>query len=558
MANFYDVALRFPKTNKVGQLRIEAYTPEQVREITSLMFPGATLEGYESLSLSASGQSRDDLTRLYKKIHNNGTIAEVNPKELSNSDAAKGIRFGGAPDSRAILNVMNLSESNSILQAASADGAEFGSFGAFGGAGGVDPISSLSSKWQRKISPEPTPLGPADRWSNDLQAMIDQETIGDSETPGAGVTFLPDQIERFKKNQAWVDEDLSQFVPKFGMPGSESGTEFIDPEFGIQAMNKPKDLVIEPGTSAIDVGPSGETAYTGDMPGTTNAQARYLKEVYFADNPDLIGTVHGHIMGINEFNRLSDDDKQKYGWRPEGWRGEKKEIEETVNVDGTSGTEIDSGLKVPKDGLTGVRDEVTTKMFEDEAALNLGGAGGEALSTLSAEQQLKDTLEGMSRLGAYREGIAGRFGGDLPGGAFQQFMDRQLDPYYSTYQADMLAGTGIPERDTFQDFVKRTTLPQLGSIASDRLASFRETPYREGLSQGMSDLINPADANQTRNALNLLRAAQQQRYSPIAARAFNPRGLHEEDIFADYMRRGGGATPTAQNFLEFAAGRYGL
>ena len=58
--------------------------------------------------------------------------------------------------------------------------------------------------------------------------------------------------------------------------------------------------------------------------------------------------------------------------------------------------------------------------------------------------------------------------------------------------------------------------------------------------------------------MGLLRAAQSAQYSPLVSRMFNPRGVTQEDVYADWARRGGGAGADPTNFLDFASGRFGL
>ena len=537
MANFYDVALRFPRSNKVGQLRIEANTPEQVREITSLMFPGATLQGYESLSLSALGQSDADLNRLYKKIHN-GTIAEINPKELSAREIAMGTRFGGPP-----LDVMNLTDSNSIIQSAGTTDI---------GIGGADPLQALRNKWQGRISPEAGVSG-FDRWSNDLQAMIDQEA-------GAGATFEPDQIQGFKDNQDWVQamgegEDLSKF--KRFTPMSDASD--IGMEEGWNEIGGVNDAGFIPGATpdAPPLQSSFTTDFPGDMPGITNAQARYLKEQYFVNNPDMIGTVHGHIMGIHEFNSLPDDDKMKYGWRREG----DFESGFRPDLDGSGGNEIINEIKRKEKEVGGEEkkigiDEATSNIMEKEAELSAERTNwGEAMPDALLQRQ----LEAMSPEAAFRRGLQQRFG-DLPTGSFRAFMERQASPYAGVYTTRGLAGlrdTEIPT--TFQDYVSRTDLPTMGRQATEALGQLRGYgPMQGAESEGLAAMLRPQSVRDLDNAMKLLTAAQQAKYSPMVASAFNPRGIYEEDLYADYLAKGGGMERSPSNFLEFASGRYGL
>jgi hypothetical protein len=76
---------------------------------------------------------------------------------------------------------------------------------------------------------------------------------------------------------------------------------------------------------------------------------------------------------------------------------------------------------------------------------------------------------------------------------------------------------------------------------------------------GLEGVFNPEQAANTRDARNLLAAAQRGKYSGLVSSAF--RRPTEDDLFSDYVlaRQDASAAGTApQNFLNFAASRYGL
>ena len=88
--------------------------------------------------------------------------------------------------------------------------------------------------------------------------------------------------------------------------------------------------------------------------------------------------------------------------------------------------------------------------------------------------------------------------------------------------------------------------------------------YLRGLGSGqtptaLAGVFNPEQAAATRDARALLDAAQRGKYSGLVSRSF--RRPTEEDLFSDYVlaRQDAATAGTApQNFLNFAASRYGL
>ena len=72
-------------------------------------------------------------------------------------------------------------------------------------------------------------------------------------------------------------------------------------------------------------------------------------------------------------------------------------------------------------------------------------------------------------------------------------------------------------------------------------------------------MFSPEQAQNTWDARNLLQAAQRGKYSGLVSRSF--RQPTQDDLFADYVlaKQDAATAGTApQNFLNFAASRYGL
>ena len=210
------------------------------------------------------------------------------------------------------------------------------------------------------------------------------------------------------------------------------------------------------------------------------------------------------------------------------------------------------------------------------ATVTTGPAGAQIpqagdMSTFEQRRALEDA----TALGAYRAAQAQRMGlgrdAPLPGGTYGQYLERQFDPAYSGFLGQVagqqLAGAPPISAPSFEEWIGAPgrTAPGIAQGALNTLEQMRGIApgaAPAGLGEGIYDWINPRSAQATQNALGLLRAAQSAQYSPLVSRMFNPRGVTQEDIYADWARRGGGAAPTAEqpaiNFLDFASGRFGL
>ena len=154
-------------------------------------------------------------------------------------------------------------------------------------------------------------------------------------------------------------------------------------------------------------------------------------------------------------------------------------------------------------------------------------------------------------------------------GPLSSYLQRQSFPLADAYRGSSWAnmareGTGgVAPQVSFEDFL-RTTRNQPSGLSGTYGQTLQDVNYLRGLggSQvpvGLEGVFNPEQAANTRDARNLLQAAQKGKYSGLVSRAF--RRPSEDDLFSDYVlaRQDASTAGTApQNFLNFAASRYGL
>ena len=154
-------------------------------------------------------------------------------------------------------------------------------------------------------------------------------------------------------------------------------------------------------------------------------------------------------------------------------------------------------------------------------------------------------------------------------GPLAGYMQRQVDPLSSAFQASGWAnrarelGGEVAPQTSFEDFL-RTTQQQPTGLQGTYGQSLQDVNYLRGLGgseipKGLEGVFSPEQAANTRDARNLLQAAQRGKYSGLVSRAF--RRPSEQDLFSDYViakrdATAGGTVP--QNFFNFAASRYGL
>jgi len=154
-------------------------------------------------------------------------------------------------------------------------------------------------------------------------------------------------------------------------------------------------------------------------------------------------------------------------------------------------------------------------------------------------------------------------------GPLASYLQRQTFPLTNAYRAASFANMGreqaggVAPQVSFEDFL-RTTRNQPSGLSGTYGQALQDVGYLRGLggSQvpvGLEGVFNPEQAANTRDARNLLAAAQRGKYSGLVSSAF--RRPTEDDLFSDYVlaRQDASAAGTApQNFLNFAASRYGL
>ena len=656
MANFYDVWIMFPQARrgdkltadyeagvpvwgrdeKTNPLRIEADSPSDVRQIVESLFPDATIrpnpdqiknnpDNYKTVTDDGIGELD---TSIFGGFTGRG-FGGQSPEKIAREGWLEGGISGPAQSGSKKTRVMDSVESGRILKASSgAIGPTGEESQFFRGDTQVDPMKDFRDRWGSAINPgwgidetRDQALADAslamggDPSSGDFGTWVDQyggettnrsrASLGGSLAGRAAGELAAESALRGASDFIGGDaasRSVGQQYDEFGYPigGPEGG-----PQGGAQGAAN--ELV-----QAINI----ENADFKNIKGVERegeARANFIQDFLAGKvkgyewiataGPEEISQSGIMDMAGGIWNGLPDAAKSQYGqvkpsdtvniadaFTPGGDQGPigpdgevvlpEKDLSEAQQYD-EFGYPIRSEVREPKDFT---RSDVTA-------------ADGTIMPFSDYAQQWG--MEAASPLAAYRQGMANRFGGDIPGGAFSRFMESQYNPYLSVFQAQELANTlqpgGIqalqptggggamgaaadmqgvmgmedpiigfpaPKPQTFEQFTGGTSLPQLGQQAGALLQQLSgmgvgTDELRSGIPVGLRQMIRPEQYDQVQNALGLLQAAQQQRYSPIAARAFNPRGVRQEDIFADYIRKGGGAT-TPDNFLQFASGRYGL
>ena len=636
MAKFFDVWIKFPQAGgRTNSIRIEAESANDVRQIVGSTFPDGVIrptpvhaarnpDNYKSVT-------DDGIAELDTSIFGGFTgrgFGGQSPEELAREGWLEaGVTGPGAKRTR----VMDSGESNRILQASSSPpgGVGIGPQGEegqfFGGPAQIDTMKDFRDRWGSAVNPgwgregAPGPeLAPYEEQANLFQTEAE---VG--QQPGGFASFM-DQYG------GEVSSDAFQNIARVGAGGGGVGGTVGGPQGGPMMAANELAQAINTENQTLAFPPGGAT-----MSGAANAKQQFVRDF-------LAGKIKGYEWiptadpseiseaGIVDMangiwdNQLTDDQKWNFGqkvgavqniadtWTPGGDAGpidagDLGSLPQRISGVGGGPMTIDPELliKTPeqikingeKEDGSVVNGQNGSKVVKDFTQSDVTAADGTIMPFDEYAQQWG--MEAASPLAAYRQGLASRFGGDIPGGAFSRFMESQYNPYLSVFQVGQLANTlqpgGIqalqptgmggamgaaadmqgvmdledpivgfpaPKPQTFEQFTGTTTLPQLGQQAGALLERLRgmgvgTDQLRRDIPSGVRQILRPESYDQVQNALGLLQAAQQQRYSPIAARAFNPRGVRQEDIFADYIRQGGGAT-TPENFLEFAAGRYGL
>ena len=321
-----------------------------------------------------------------------------------------------------------------------------------------------------------------------------------------------------------------------------------------------------------------------ELPPMTPAQIAFARN-WMLTNPDMFD------MGKDEISPTGERINRPYTYAEKllmalhQWDGlmpeQKATWQQAVDVGDLGGTVRPSGTGqltapgLPAD-LTPEVPTVMDPMGGEQTKYDRIFDIGQSPEELAREARYRYRTEELSPLAGFRDALTDKYG-NLPGGAFQRYMESKLNPYYSTYQAGTLLGHrglpgGIDPRmegrvgpRTFADYVGATDVPQMGAQALQQFGTLRNMDFADDGSALGSGYVAPETAEATQRALDLLSAAQSGMYSPIAAQAFFPGGRPtREDIFADYVRAGGGGPPGIDsgelrpNFLNWASGRWGL
>jgi hypothetical protein len=151
---------------------------------------------------------------------------------------------------------------------------------------------------------------------------------------------------------------------------------------------------------------------------------------------------------------------------------------------------------------------------------------------------------------------------DLGGTSLQDFQAAQAAAEVGGTAAPATGVAAMPGY-SFEDFL-RTTRGQDTGLGGAYGQALQNVGYLRGLGQGgvppaLAGILSPETSQGTWDARNLLGAAQKGRYSGLVSRSF--RQPSEQDLFADYVLARQDATAAGQapqNFLNFAASRYGL
>ena len=160
----------------------------------------------------------------------------------------------------------------------------------------------------------------------------------------------------------------------------------------------------------------------------------------------------------------------------------------------------------------------------------------------------------------------------------QQFVDETPEDYAlrqmeESFGTDAESGTaaaasgtaagGLPAGYSFENFL-RTTRDQPTGLGGAYGQALQDVSYLRGLGRDalppvVQAAFDPGSADATADVAGLLGAAQRGRYSGLVSSRF--RQPTQQDLFADYFlskQDAAKAGQTPQNFLNFAASRFGL
>ena len=187
-----------------------------------------------------------------------------------------------------------------------------------------------------------------------------------------------------------------------------------------------------------------------------------------------------------------------------------------------------------------------------------------------SSQDMIDDEQGFLTGAGQRRAFRNVFGEPATGvGPLASFLQRQTYPLTQAYRAARFADMGreqaggVYPKTTFENFLTsvRDRPTGLGGAYGQAL---QNVDYLRGLSgsqipTALAGVFSPEQAANTRDARALLQAAQRGKYSGLVSRSF--RQPTQDELFADYVlaKQDAATAGTApQNFLNFAASRYGL
>jgi len=207
--------------------------------------------------------------------------------------------------------------------------------------------------------------------------------------------------------------------------------------------------------------------------------------------------------------------------------------------------------------------------WQDPAPAPAPAAGTVGVPAFSSQDLINDP-QGFLTAAGQRLAFRNVFGEPATGvGPLASYLQRQTYPLSDAYRAASFANMGreqaggVAPQTTFENFLTsvRDQPTGLGGAYGQAL---QNVDYLRGLGgsqvpTALAGVFNPEQAANTRDARALLEAAQRGKYSGLVSRSF--RRPTEGDLFADYVlarqdATAGGLAP--QNFLNFAASRYGL
>ena len=201
--------------------------------------------------------------------------------------------------------------------------------------------------------------------------------------------------------------------------------------------------------------------------------------------------------------------------------------------------------------------------------LGITGAGTPGVPAFSSQDLINDP-QGFLTAAGQRLAFRNVFGEPATAvGPLASYLQRQTFPLTDAYRAGSFANMAreqageVAPQTTFEDFL-RTVRDQPTGLGGAYGQALQNVNYLRGLGSGqtptaLAGVFNPEQAAATRDARALLDAAQRGKYSGLVSRSF--RRPTEEDLFSDYVlaRQDAATAGTApQNFLNFAASRYGL